>query len=174
MRRGVREGRGECCGGQAGCCQAAALAGMLEPLLPPGRHGRAARLPDPAPLPATPATEDFAAAPVLDPGPLRALCGDDPALIREMLDEFITVSRGILADIRDAVLRRDARAVQSGAHNLKGSARIAGAPALAESARLLETAALGADWPRIEAQTALTAQALAGVERLRDEGGLTP
>ncbi|MCW2246261.1 PAS domain S-box-containing protein [Azospirillum fermentarium] len=148
-----------------------ALAGMLEPRLPPGRGGRPARLPasDPPPV-----TEDFGAPPAFDPGPLHALCGGDPALIREMLDEFITVGCGILADIRAAVSRRDARAVQSGAHNLKGSARIAGALALAESARTLETAAPRADWPRIEAQAALTARSLADMERLRDEGGLLP
>ncbi len=155
-----------------------ALAAALEPWLPPpgGGRERAGRLPMPSPLPPVPVVETLVPpmAPVLDPGPLRALCGDDPALIREMLDEFITVSRGILADIRAAVTDRDPRGVQSGAHNLKGSARIAGALALAEAARTLEAAAPQADWPRLDAQTALTAEELAAVERFRDEGGLTP
>ena len=80
---------------------------------------------------------------------MAALCGDDPALIREMLGDFVTVSRHICEELATAIDRRMAEAVRHCAHNLKGSSRTAGARAFADAAYRLESAAETADWAEV-------------------------
>ncbi len=96
--------------------------------------------PVPVPVPTAPSV------PAIDPSAMAALCGDDPALIREMLGDFVTVSRQIGQDLIQALERRLAAAVRDCAHNIKGCSRTAGARPLADAARLLEQAAERADW----------------------------
>ncbi|WP_434617731.1 ATP-binding protein [Azospirillum sp. B2RO_4] len=108
------------------------------------------------PVPADAAMPDAASAPpvatataaaradsgaLVDLANLRALCGGDAAMLAELLNDFVTIGRGVLADLGTALGNRDRDWVRACAHNLKGSSRNAGAKPLAEAARLLEQAA---------------------------------
>ncbi|HYD30474.1 MAG TPA: response regulator [Azospirillaceae bacterium] len=105
-----------------------------------------ASAPTPAPAPAPAAGPKNAP---VDLANLSAICGDDSAMVRELLSDFVTVSREVLGTMRHAIDQRSADGVRSAAHNLKGSAHTAGAKAMAASARALEQAAQSADWPAI-------------------------
>ncbi len=102
--------------------------------------------PPPSPPPASPAAD---ATPPVDTASMAAICGDDPALIREMLGDFVTVSRKICEDLARAVEQRLPPPVRHCAHNLKGSSRTAGARPLADAARRLEVASDSADWSEV-------------------------
>ncbi len=82
---------------------------------------------------------------------MSQLCGDDSDLVREMLLDFVSVSREVLRSLETALALEDAAGVKAGAHNLKGSSRTAGANPLADACRQLELAAQAADWPVINA-----------------------
>jgi PAS domain S-box-containing protein len=117
---------------------AKALARWISPPSPAGGAAPAApasavSASSPAPAPASPLVVDLIA--------LHRLSGGDEAMARELLGDFIGVSRGICGAIEKALAAGDRAAVRSGAHNLKGSARTAGALALAEMASRLESAA---------------------------------
>ena len=130
--------------------------------------------PPPVPL-APPAGGD---API-ELGNLRALCGGDAAMLAELLDDFVTIGRGIVADLDTALGNGDRDWVRACAHNLKGSSRNAGAKPLAEAARVLEQAAAegaplsqlaeAADWLRdsFTATCEAIGKELAGAERSR-------
>ncbi|MGQ9366651.1 ATP-binding protein [Azospirillum sp. ST 5-10] len=127
------------------------LAAVLERWLPPA-------------VTAAGASGAVGAVGAVDPTALRALCGGDAGLAAAMLDEFVAVGRGILDGLRAAVAAGDAAAVRSGAHNLKGSARTAGAGPLAAAARDLErAAAAGADAGTLGALAAAVDAAFAAV-----------
>ncbi|BAI71318.1 two-component hybrid sensor and regulator [Azospirillum sp. B510] len=79
--------------------------------------------------------------PLVELGSLRALCGGDAAMLAELLDDFVSIGRGVVADLGMALDDGDRDWVRACAHNLKGSSRNAGAKPLAEAARLLEQAA---------------------------------
>ncbi|MEI7607035.1 MAG: response regulator, partial [Rhodospirillaceae bacterium] len=85
----------------------------------------------------------------IDAAAMAALCGDDPALIREMFGDFVAVSRHICEELATAIRQRLPTAVRHCAHNLKGSSRTAGARPLGDAARALEVAAETADWAEV-------------------------
>ncbi|MFP5517468.1 MAG: ATP-binding protein [Alphaproteobacteria bacterium] len=93
--------------------------------------------PPKAPPPAPRAGSD---API-ELGSLRALCGGDAAMLAELLGDFVSIGRGIVADLDTALGNGDRDWVRACAHNLKGSSRNAGAKPLADAARVLEQAA---------------------------------
>ncbi|SMF69675.1 Signal transduction histidine kinase [Azospirillum oryzae] len=117
------------------------LAVTLARWMPPAPADAA--MPDAAPAPVPTATAATAAgsAALVDLGNLRALCGGDAAMLAELLNDFVTIGRGVLADLGTALGNGDRDWVRACAHNLKGSSRNAGAKPLAEAARLLEQAA---------------------------------
>jgi PAS domain S-box-containing protein len=137
--------------GEAERFRAAGLDDYLCKPLQLGKLGAALRRwliaapPPPAPTP-SPVARPTPATAAIDPTALTALCGDDPALIREMLGDFVTVSRHICQELGQALERRLTVAVRDCAHNLKGSSGTAGARSLAEAARRLELATETADW----------------------------
>ncbi|CAO3419769.1 ATP-binding protein [Azospirillum endophyticum] len=77
---------------------------------------------------------------LVDLGSLRALCGGDTAILTELLGDFVTIGRGVIADLGTALGNGDHDRLRACAHNLKGSSRNAGAKTLAEAARVLERA----------------------------------
>lgn len=79
-------------------------------------------------LPHTAPEQVVAAAPV-DVSVLKALVGDDPSLIRELLQDFRISADKIALELRAACAVRDA-AASAAAHKLKASARNVGALAL--------------------------------------------
>ena len=104
--------------------------------------------------------------PAIDLTALRQLCGDDRALIEELLGDFATVSRSIMNELTAAVAAQDPTRVRGCAHNLKGCSRNAGAAPLARAAQELERAiGDGAAWPRLTALATMADEALKDVER---------
>ena len=84
-----------------------------------------------------------AAAPAVDVNVLKALVGDDAALIREFLHEFRASSAGIAAQIRAACQGGQATAAGAAAHKLKSSAGSVGALELRERCAEIEQAGKG-------------------------------
>ncbi|MFC5354755.1 hybrid sensor histidine kinase/response regulator [Azospirillum himalayense] len=98
---------------------------------------------------------------------LRQLCGDDRALMDELLNDFIGIGRHIADEVADAVTARNGTAIRAGAHNLKGCSRNAGAKPLGDAAQALEQAVMqGLPWERVTALAAALEQAMREVERV--------
>jgi len=103
---------------------------------------------------------EAAAAPVpVDVSVLKALVGDDPAMISELLQDFRLSATGIAAELRSACAAGQASATGAAAHKLKSSARTVGALVLGELCEEMEQAgtagnaqALTALLPRFEAE----------------------
>ena len=85
----------------------------------------------------------------LDPRVMRATVGDDPEIIRELVQEFVPAARSDIAEIHAAVTNAEAERVRSASHKLKGSSGLVGARELVELCRKLEAAGNKADWPAI-------------------------
>ncbi|NYZ15260.1 response regulator [Azospirillum sp. RWY-5-1] len=103
-------------------------------------------------------------APAIELRSLTELCGGDQDLIREMLADFVEVTGAIMDALRAALAAQDAATVKSCAHNIKGSARTAGAKLLGSAAFALEQAA-GGDWPTVAALARDVEEAFAAVQR---------
>jgi HPt (histidine-containing phosphotransfer) domain-containing protein len=95
----------------------------------------------------------------VDVSVLQALVGDDPAMIREFLQDFHSSATRIAAELKTADAAGQAAQVGALAHKLKSSARAVGALALGERCAELEQAgkagqveALRALLPRFEAE----------------------
>ncbi|TWA85042.1 PAS domain S-box-containing protein [Azospirillum brasilense] len=133
------------------------LDAVLARFLPLAAADAAAPSPPPQPPPETPA---------IDLDVLRRLCGDDRALMNELLNDFIGIGRHIADEVADAVIARNGTAIRAGAHNLKGCARNAGAKALGDAAQALEQALMqDAPWDRVATLAVALEQAMGEVER---------
>ncbi len=147
------------------------LAAALARWLPPPPTAPPPTAPPPIATPAiatpTPATAGPAArAAPIDLSGLRDLCGGDEAMVAELLEDFITISRGIVGDLETATEAGDLAAVRACAHNLKGSSRNAGAQPLAAAAQALEQAtADNTPWPRLGDLAGAVRDAFTEVER---------
>ena len=85
-----------------------------------------------APVRAAPTT------PVLEVGVLASLVGDDPAVIRDVLDDYRASLAGLLTELLDATNAADTRRLGSVAHRLKSSSRAVGALRLGDACSALE------------------------------------
>ncbi len=85
---------------------------------------------------------------------MRATVGDDPEIIRELVQEFVPAARSDIAEIHAAVSSAQADLVRAASHKLKGSSGLVGARRLVEVCRKLEEAGDTADWPAIGALAA--------------------
>ena len=122
--------------------------------LAPGTSGGASR-------------EQEAASGVLDEAALLAGVSGDRKLLRELVELFLGDRSKMLAQIRNAVRRRDAAKVQSAAHALKGSVGNFAARSAYEAARKLETlgregdlTAVGAAYAALEDEVTRLAESL--------------
>jgi CheY-like chemotaxis protein len=70
-------------------------------------------------------------------------CGDDAALLRELIEMFLTESKAWMADLGKAVESGDGAGIRRLAHTIKGAAGTIGALAVQDAALELET--LGRD-----------------------------
>ncbi|MBP2231307.1 PAS domain S-box-containing protein [Azospirillum agricola] len=136
---------------------------LSKPLDLPQLAAALARWLPPTPTPTAPVEVQT---PPVERAGLRALCGGDDGMVAELLNDFVSISRKILTDLDHAVSAGDREAVRACAHNLRGSARNAGAEPLAAAALALERAATDdTSWLHLaERATALRA-AFAAVER---------
>ena len=93
-------------------------------------------------LPVTPSQPIAAAAPqvpvVLDVNVLKALVGDDEAVIREFLSDFRVSATGIAAELRAACAAEQTGGASALAHKLKSSARSVGALGLGDLCEAME------------------------------------
>ena len=85
----------------------------------------------------------------IDPDMLRRSVGDDPVLMREVIEDFVPAAQAGVGEIRAAAESSAADGVRLAAHNLKGSASLVGARALTEICAALEAASENEDWPTI-------------------------
>jgi HPt (histidine-containing phosphotransfer) domain-containing protein len=114
---------------------------------------------------------------VFDLGVLQALIGDEPAIVREFLADFLAAARRQRGGMREAAAIRALGDVRVLAHNLKSSSRSVGAHRLGEACQSLERAATGVDpvavaaWLQaLEAQLALAeAEIIAALDALGGE-----
>lgn len=97
----------------------------------------------------------------VDVSVLKALVGDNPAMISDLLDDFRLSATKIAAELRSACAAGQASASSAAAHKLKSSARSVGALALGELCEAMEQTgkagaveALTALLPRFEAEMA--------------------
>jgi PAS domain S-box-containing protein len=80
------------------------------------------------------------APPPVDISVLKALVGEDPAVLHDVLQDFITSAARIAANLHAACAAGESEAARTAAHKLKSSARAVGALALGELCEALENA----------------------------------
>ena len=95
---------------------------------------------------------------------LKALIGDDEAMIREFLHDFRASAAKIAAELRAACAAEEAAAAGALAHKLKSSARSVGALALGELCAAMEKAGKTGDTTELAALLPRFEQELASVE----------
>ncbi len=96
---------------------------------------------------------------------LNDACGGNQAVIGTALRLFVTTTRTDLAHLGAAIDAQDAALTNTGAHRIKGAARIIGATGISHHAQTIETAALDpVDWLVITAALPGLATAFAAVE----------
>ena len=86
----------------------------------------------------------------IDTAYLKENIGDDPDLIREIINIYAATSVEIVKEIEDAYANRDAVAIDDAAHKLKTSSRIIGANTFADLCSELEIAGKDGDWATID------------------------
>ena len=82
-----------------------------------------------------------------DAAKLRRVCRNDEAQVREMLGLFVSSTESLLADLAQALARREATLTARQAHQIKGAAAYIGAEEVARLAGETEARARAEDWP---------------------------
>ena len=101
--------------------------------------------------------------PALDGPALLAGFGGNRKLLGEVIDVFLSDSPNLMAAIRRAAKRRDAKALASSAHALKGSIGLFVQQDAYQTARLLERAATGGDLTGVQDACATLEKEMAGL-----------
>jgi signal transduction histidine kinase/HPt (histidine-containing phosphotransfer) domain-containing protein len=100
----------------------------------------------PAVAPGEAPPRDAVAGGPIDPSVLEELTGGDAELAADVLDEFVTTTRGDLDALADCCERHALEDVRQKAHRIRGAARAVGAQGLADVAQQMESlAALGSE-----------------------------
>jgi HPt (histidine-containing phosphotransfer) domain-containing protein len=87
---------------------------------------------------------------VLDEALLMSRVDNDPQLLRDLVDLFLEECPRLVGEIRVALDRKDAKALQRGAHSLKGSTSNLAAKMASEAALKLERLAQAGDLEHAE------------------------
>lgn len=82
---------------------------------------------------------------------LQRTCGDDVA--REILEVYLSAAETLVEGIEAARTKRDARAIESIAHQLQGSSAAIGATEMVRLSRKLEDLAAANNWPQVKVTT---------------------
>jgi CheY-like chemotaxis protein/HPt (histidine-containing phosphotransfer) domain-containing protein len=101
----------------------------------------------------------------VNPDALKEVVGDDPALVAELLGDFLVTAREAIGEIQAAFDNRCAKDLGAVAHKLKSSARTVGADALADLCQELEQAGKVDDWTAIDISMPRLASCFAAVEQ---------
>ncbi|GMV60284.1 MAG: hypothetical protein AMXMBFR72_33750 [Betaproteobacteria bacterium] len=123
-------------------------------LHPPHRAPAAGRKPAPA----------GAGAAAVDVEVLKSYVGDDPAVLRNLLAEFLHSTKKQAVELRVACTDKDTRQAAAVAHKLKSSARAVGALALGDLCAEIERAGKAGDLDAVAERIAPFDAALAQVE----------
>ena len=95
-----------------------------------------------------------ATGPIIDPNIIEGLRQmsdkDDPSFLSELIDLFLQISPGLIADIKQFARTADAANLTQAAHKLKGSSANLGARHLADICQKIETQGHGRDLSAIE------------------------
>jgi len=94
---------------------------------------------------ATNSADAAAALPRLDVARLEDVTGGDREFERELLEQFLAISPGLIGEADAALAAGDAPALRTAAHTLKGSGRTIGADRLGEACAELEARAAAGD-----------------------------
>ncbi|HOP18107.1 MAG TPA: Hpt domain-containing protein, partial [Gammaproteobacteria bacterium] len=86
------------------------------------------------------------------PETLRELVGDDPAIIRQLLQSYLDASRGYADELQTANTADDITVVGAIAHKLKSASRAVGALSLGDLCADLENAAKSGDMQDVQAK----------------------
>lgn len=101
------------------------------------------------------------------------IAGGDAGVVRELIDDYAAMARGVVADIERALSAGDARGAEHAAHSLKGSSAMMGAHLVKQASEIIERAAAAGDLAAARAGVpALLRAHEAALERLlavRDE-----
>ena len=95
---------------------------------------------------------------------LHALVGDDPAIVRDLLEDYVAAVRQQAGQLLHAHAEGDLRGVASVAHKLKSSSRSVGAMALGAACAALETAGHAGQAKEVDAQVSRFSADIAAVE----------
>ena len=89
---------------------------------------------------------------LVNPETLRELVGDDPAIIRQLLQSYLDASRGYADELQTANTADDITVVGAIAHKLKSASRAVGALSLGDLCADLENAAKSGDMQDVQAK----------------------
>lgn len=81
---------------------------------------------------------------------MRELFGEIDGTAKGLLDRFSETTGSLLTELGRAATVRDATGAREAAHSIKGAARSAGAPEVAEHAAQIEAAAKAVDWQTVD------------------------
>ena len=99
----------------------------------------------------------------VEPTYLRETFGDDPDMIRDILQDYTAPARSMVGEIDEAFSNRDCKAIGAAAHKLKSSSRSIGADLLADLCQDLEHAGKSGDWKAVETRYPELAPAMEAV-----------
>jgi len=83
----------------------------------------------------------------IDVNALQRATGNDPEIVSEIIEDFVTYARSGISLVRIAVAQEDAKELGITIHRLKGSANLVGAYGLLDALKQVEAAADATDWP---------------------------
>src|SRR5215469_8766143 len=83
----------------------------------------------------------------IDVNALQRATGNDPDIISEIVEDFVTYAESGISLVRTAVTLQDAEELGITIHRLKGSASLVGAYGLLNTLKQVEAAADATDWP---------------------------
>ena len=83
----------------------------------------------------------------IDLNVLQRATGNDPDVISEIIEDFVTYAQSGISLVRTAVSQEDAKELGITIHRLKGSANLVGAYGLLDMLKQVEIAADATDWP---------------------------
>ena len=83
----------------------------------------------------------------IDVTALQRATGNDPEIVSEIIEDFVTYAQSGISLVRTAVIQEDAKELGITIHRLKGSASLVGAYGLLDALKQVEAAADATDWP---------------------------
>jgi len=86
---------------------------------------------------------------IYDPEVLKAVCGDNPDVIAQLLRRFEQVLDRDLRELESAIVRRSAVDVRHQAHQMVGTARSVGASEVAAAVERLGVSIRAKDWDQL-------------------------